>query len=220
MVSMDFFLEPYRVCDVNDLMMNTLGAWIGCWIAPAFKVFFPNREKQKIKSFKKAKNISVFIQYLIFLGDILLFQLITGTSIFLVKIIEFTLNISISGTTYIIVYTVLSIVTFLVLFVLIPKKGGFQQTSAMKLLKYRMSDGKKWNVYLLRNLIIYLPYCIFAVLEDMFTNLNLKISGSIISFLSWLIIAIHLYFIIQIIFRKKVDWLDKKMNISLERCQL
>lgn len=37
-----FYNAPYRIFDIDDLILNTLGGFIGYWIAPMFTFFLPN----------------------------------------------------------------------------------------------------------------------------------------------------------------------------------
>lgn len=69
-----YWLYPrsYRLFDVDDLMMNTLGGTLGWLITPLIAKIFPNRDKLDSASYRRAKHIgwlrrlvALFIDYMI-----------------------------------------------------------------------------------------------------------------------------------------------------------
>lgn len=68
--------RPYRLFDVDDLIINTTGGIIGYLITPLFQLFLPTREELELKSYKKAKNVS-FLRRLVSLTlDMMLITII------------------------------------------------------------------------------------------------------------------------------------------------
>ncbi len=54
--------RPYRLCDVNDLINNTFGGFVGFVITPLFSFFLPTREKIDSFDYKRGSVVSVFRQ--------------------------------------------------------------------------------------------------------------------------------------------------------------
>lgn len=57
-----YFIYPrsYRLFDVDDLLLNTLGGFIGYYIANLFSKVLPNRAKIDEESYEDSKNVSGF----------------------------------------------------------------------------------------------------------------------------------------------------------------
>lgn len=49
--------RPYRLFDVDDLIMNTLGGLVGYWMTPALVFMFPTREEIETKISHEAKRV-------------------------------------------------------------------------------------------------------------------------------------------------------------------
>ena len=67
---------PYRVFDVDDLIMNTIGGIIGYFIMGFINVL-PTREKLDEDSFKRGEVVSGFRRITIFILDLFLYSFIT-----------------------------------------------------------------------------------------------------------------------------------------------
>lgn len=50
--------RPYRLFDVDDLIINTLGGCLGCLCAPLFAFFLPSRETLDLNSYHRGTNVS------------------------------------------------------------------------------------------------------------------------------------------------------------------
>lgn len=74
-----FFIYPgpYRLFDVDDLFLNTLGGTLGYAIAPIIQLFFPSREKIDLETLKSARNVSLFKRVFVYAVDLLIIQLIS-----------------------------------------------------------------------------------------------------------------------------------------------
>lgn len=53
-----FYSRPYRVCDVDDLILNTLGSMIGFYLTGFVMNIFPKRETIDAKAIEKGKSIT------------------------------------------------------------------------------------------------------------------------------------------------------------------
>lgn len=49
--------RPYRLFDVDDLWLNTLGALIGYWLTPLLRLAFPNRDKMDARSYAAGQKV-------------------------------------------------------------------------------------------------------------------------------------------------------------------
>lgn len=61
--------KPYRLFDVDDLLMNTLGGMIGMMISPVITKFLPSREKIDKISYEKGQNVSIYRRGIAYLID-------------------------------------------------------------------------------------------------------------------------------------------------------
>lgn len=74
--------RPYRLFDVDDLILNTMGAFIGYLITPVIVCFLPSRKKLDEKSFENGKKVTLFRRALDFCIDFFFFIIIVvGTKI-------------------------------------------------------------------------------------------------------------------------------------------
>ncbi len=51
------YARPYRLFDVDDLIVNTLGGMIGYWLTPLLRRAFPNREKMDAVSYERGQKV-------------------------------------------------------------------------------------------------------------------------------------------------------------------
>jgi glycopeptide antibiotics resistance protein len=49
--------RPYRLFDVDDLIVNSLGGLVGFWLTPAIRLAFPNRDKMDAVSYAKGQKV-------------------------------------------------------------------------------------------------------------------------------------------------------------------
>lgn len=61
--------RPYRLFDVDDLILNTLGTMIGFLITPLVAIILPTRKELDEKSFEKGKRVTFFRRTLAYLID-------------------------------------------------------------------------------------------------------------------------------------------------------
>ena len=68
--------RPYRLFDVDDLILNTIGPLIGYLITPIFSFILPTREKLDEVSYERGKRVSLLRRGLALGIDFLLFNII------------------------------------------------------------------------------------------------------------------------------------------------
>ena len=69
--------NPYRLCDVDDLIQNTLGGIIGFFIMGWLDNYLPTREKIDEEALKKGEEVSGFRRITAFFLDLFLYLLFT-----------------------------------------------------------------------------------------------------------------------------------------------
>lgn len=145
-----YFIYPrgYRLFDVDDLMLNTLGGLLGYVIAKLFTKILPNREKINEKAIEKGKIISGFRRTTTFILDLFILGII------LLLTILFTKN------KYIIILIIVLYYFLLPLFL----KGS---TLAEKFLNITVVDyNNKYSIMrlLLRRIMFTLIYIVIPIL--------------------------------------------------------
>ena len=149
-----YFIYPrsYRLFDVDDLIVNTLGGLLGYLITPAFVFFLPSRDKLDEKSYQKGKHISFLRRLLAFIIDNIIALILTT---FLITVFNFDSPLStiFSFVATPLYHSLISILT----------KGS---TLGKMLLKIKVKSQNlktveseaKWYQYLIRYFFLYLIY--------------------------------------------------------------
>lgn len=135
--------RPYRLFDIDDLFLNTLGGIIGFAITPLFCKFLPERQKLDELSYIKGQKISLLRRIFAITIDFFLVQILTTCFMTL-------------GIDSILIQYVLSII---ILFMVVPIwRGGFTFGKKWMNIKIVTMDGEKpkWYQYLIRYGILYL----------------------------------------------------------------
>ena len=191
--------KAYRLFDVDDLIINTLGGLIGYLITPIVTIFLPDRDKIDKLSYKRGKVVSIYRRFLAFLIDIFIFATIMFIMLALLNFNDFVLPLIIMTAIY---YVILPTITSLTL-------GKY-------LVKIKLESKTKYKhlSIFIRQIILYFGI-VFGPL--IFIELNQYINGLITLF--YILFAIYTYFEIFLKFfgRKKhliYERLTKTENIS------
>ncbi len=139
------YQRPYRLFDVDDLILNTLGGIIGYAVAPIFQKLLPDLSQVNEKSAQRSDNISLGRRVLAFFIDLVITALLVSLFQFLFKnFLSFSMK---------------NILILILTFVLMPcLLGG--STLGMKVVKLQygsvLRTGKAawWQIFL-RNFIGY-----------------------------------------------------------------
>ena len=177
--------RSYRLFDIDDLMLNTLGGIIGYLLEPLISSILPSREKIDEKSYNKGFKIGILRRGIAFLIDLFFIYL-------LITFLPFgkMLNYCFSVILYFIGISIIN-------------KG---KTFGKMLVSIKVVDGIKdckWYQYVIRYFILYiilLPLPIY--INNLLINLNtLPINLLIMTILEILFLSIlWLIFVIEIIF--------------------
>ncbi|CAM3561596.1 VanZ family protein [Erysipelothrix urinaevulpis] len=66
---------PYRLFDIDDLMLNTMGGSIGYFLSPLIGIFFPSREAIDEESYLSSSYVSYVRRFVSFLGDMVFIKI-------------------------------------------------------------------------------------------------------------------------------------------------
>lgn len=200
--------RPYRLFDVDDLMINTIGGILGYLITPIFSKILPSRDKIDKASFEKGKHVSYF-RRLVAWGIDFIFVIISTVFLqfFINPRITDNLPVSMFLLTFILYFSLLEAIT-----------GG--KTIGKAIVKIKIVDisfdKAKIYQYFLRYLLLY---GVFAFPRIAFQLLSFsRVLGIFIAFSLGLIFIIYycnLFF--GVLLRKKVllyEKLSKTTHIS------
>lgn len=183
-----YYRYPYRLFDVDDLIINTAGSLCGFIVAPLCGLFLPSRQQLDEKAYAKGKQVSMIRKLLAFCVDCIIILLAT--------VVVYQLDTSFS---YLLTYG------FMVLFYFGVLTYSFQgQTFGMKLVKIALRDETgqvpKFYQYLQRYSVLLLEiYLIPCFMIDCFQySLTLR---SPFSFILWLEMAVIGFFLGVFLFK-------------------
>ena len=195
--------KPYRVFDVDDLMMNALGGYLGYLLMGKFTKLLPTRDIIDEDTYKNSKIVSGLRRITLFCIDITIY---------------FTIEIFIN--IFIFHNRLTKYMIFIIYFVIVPYfwKG---KTIGSNFVKVRFSTNNKKMLRLLIKAISQFVYYIFLPLGIIFctafitTNYNFTVEAKILTILSVFII-IFIYYLINIIFliKNKRMFYDKFSKIE------
>lgn len=197
-----YFIYPrgYRLFDVDDLILNTIGGFLGYFIGNFVLKILPNRNEIDQEAFKLGMKVSALRRCLTFMFD-LIFATIVYT------ILVFIINKKISYILFIIIYTI--VVKYIL-------KGS---TPAMKFFKLNMTDLNNSKLHLwqiiIHTIIFYLelfliPFVIFYYVLIIVKNINSYLL--ILVMLILRIVFFIYYLIIFIRYLKKDQMLYEKLS--------
>lgn len=163
-----YFIYPhaYRLFDVDDLIVNTLGGMFGYLITPLFTKLLPTREELDNKSYKKGAKVSSTKRIITFIIDITIVIVFIMLELGISYILNYSYN-----------YLLFIAIALLIFFILIPlitcgKTIGYSITNII--VKDINGDKVKRYKLLIRNLIfsyIYIPmhyylYLLFKIVNS------------------------------------------------------
>ena len=194
--------KAYRLFDVDDLIINTLGGTLGYLITPIVTCFLPARDEIDKMSYKKGKIVSIYRRLLAFLIDLFVF-----TTLLLVILILLTL-LNYDN------FLLALIISISIYYIILPTLTS--STLGKYLVKIKLNNNNKHkNLSIcLRQFILYF-IIVFGPIIIM--NYNNYINGLI--FLFYILFLIYAYFeiFLKIFGRKKpliYERLTKTENIS------
>ncbi|MYV05326.1 MULTISPECIES: VanZ family protein [Furfurilactobacillus] len=164
------YVRPYRLFDVDDLLLNTTGGFIGWLGAPLFSWLLPSKERIETANAKRAHQVGLLRRFTAFVIDMLFVGTFTG--IFMIGGLAFDHDPNMW----------LLLVLGLLLFVFIPQ-GLFKGTTIGLRAVYLQVKATNWRTaswlqVIIRNLVIYIPLILIGLgLQHIF-----NIHGQLTSF--------------------------------------
>ena len=201
---------PYRLFDVDDLIINTLGGVVGYSIAPYLTSFFPSRDAFDMDARARSENVSLVRRFLSFLVDHTIVVWVSNTT---VQILSTNNTI-----TYLTIYLL-----YYVLFAYLRKGRTLAQSFLH--LKTAARDGERVKIQNLfdRSMIIYLtieqPAFIGSILQSLLPTLA---SGDGFNSLFYILIVfsifgfLFLHYVNVIITRKNVFFYEIMSHTHIE----
>lgn len=177
--------RPYRLFDVDDLLINTLGGLIGHMITPIFTIFLPTRDELEVKSYKKGQKVTLLRRVMSLIIDI-----------FILSILSIVSRILFHNTLFEQYY---AIITLFIYYILIPIFTS-GKTFGKKVLRLKIDalvEKISWYHILFRNILL-----VFIIIYPYMWITPLNLSQDIEKRL-WLVIIIcqiinFLYYLITL----------------------
>lgn len=197
--------NPYRLFDVDDLIINTFGGLVGYIITPIAQLFLPTRKELEMKSYLKGQKVTLLRRILAFLIDLLIISILS----LCIKI--FLYNNQFENYSYIISISIYYLIIPLI------TRGVTIGKMVVKIKVSGITKEIKWYKLLIRNIIliyiIIFPYTWISILEK---QLNLEYSNILIIIIKIIIelfIMINiLYYVINLPKRKRIFLYEKITN--------
>ena len=191
--------RPYRLFDVDDLMINTLGGLIGHILTPLVTFFIPSIDKLDEKGYKKGTKVTLIRRGVSLVIDILFIIVFNILS----KILLFGTGLS--------EYSLLLVLTLY--YVLIPPFVS-GKTLGKKVIRLKVSSKEKdikWYQILIRNIILA-----FVILFP-YSWINLLPIDTFIKLIIWVVIITFqiiniIYYIYTVIGNKQHAFLYEKIT--------
>ena len=189
--------NPYRLCDIDDIILNTTGGLVGFGIMKLLEGFLPSREELDKRAYETGKKVSGLRRITIFCLDIFIFLIINSI------IYIFTNNK--------LIHFIAIIIYYIIIPILIKN-----QTLGMKFLNVRMTYPNK-DIFrnIIRNLFIHFYYLVlpFLLIYLSFLIFNTKIYSVFISLI--FIVIFYLINILMILLKKKIYY-DKLIKYEFK----
>lgn len=162
------YSRPYRLFDVDDLMLNTLGGLIGYAVTKVFTFWLPTRDEIEEDSYEKGMKVSTTKRLTALILDYIYIILLHMP----LSIIPVLFKIKLNGTQ-------LTIIVLLIYYVLIPtiKKGYTwgKKTCNLKIVDVSGNDCK-WYQYLIRYFMLYFFIWGFPKLFELVVGSTIKVT--------------------------------------------
>ncbi len=178
--------RPYRLFDVDDLILNTTGTMLGFLITPLIAIILPTRKELDEKSFKKGKRVTFFRRALSYMID------------FFFLIITFLIIKILLHNTVFSEYA--SIITIIFYYLIIPLVTN-GKTFGKMILKLQVvakqpkfTNFKVSSRYILSYILFYYQFIIINLLNKIVIHNNI-----VETIISCIIISLKVYFWLNIV---------------------
>ena len=191
--------KAYRLFDVDDLIINTLGGFIGYLITPIVTIFLPDRDEIDKISYKRGKVVSIYRRALAFLIDLFFFATLMFIIIVITRFNDFMIPL---------------IISIILYYIILPTLTGNTFGKYLVKIKLESKNKHKRLSIFIRQTILYFLIVFGPIIV---INYNNYINGLVMLF--YILFIIYTYFEIFLKFfgRKKpliYERLTKTENIS------
>ncbi|HLQ98403.1 MAG TPA: VanZ family protein [Candidatus Dormibacteraeota bacterium] len=179
---------PYRIFDVDDLLLNSTGALIGFLLAPILLALFPSRKSVEAKGeeLQKVKYVSPLSQLVAIMTDYLVIKLSW----------TFTLGLFIMDGFIEFIYTTIG---FFIIFFLIPYIWN-GKTIGTGIMRFKLATTKDnqcfWKSLLIRTFALYLPFMLSRFLK-MVVNMEIDMDSILYPYHVWGSMAIIIFLVMM-----------------------
>ncbi|MDA7028215.1 VanZ family protein [Bacillus sp. CLL-7-23] len=203
---------PYRLFDVDDLILNTSGTMIGFLIAPIFLYLFPSKETLDTGVDLEEKPVSLIHRFLAFFFDMIIVNAV-------IIWIHLTFGLQTSGFSYLLV--TFSSVYFLYFIVFVFLTNG--KTIGMYIVKlkvYGRSGSLRFKEIFIRNGSLYFGYG-FLTYFPLYTVTGLGMDPMAqflgVVFIFMIQILFYSHFIWRVIQRKRIFYYELLSGTRIQR---
>ena len=188
---------PYRLCDIDDIIQNTLGGIIGYLIAGFLCKILPTREEIDNRAIEKGKKVPGIRKVIAFLIDL-----------FLIKVISLIIRIFVPLD---------SIFVFILYFTISPRKTG--NTVGTKFLRFHLEmENRNYLKLLIRSLgmityIYVFPWLVINMMNKVNENIN-TLDLAAVFFIIFMIFVIYIIVTIYTILANRSWPFDKIFNMT------
>ncbi len=201
-----YFIYPkaYRLFDVDDLMINTLGGMLGFLMTKPLTVFLPSRSELDQKSYNRGTSISIYRRGIaLFIDLFIVFCLATPLSIVLTGKFSFSF-----------LYTSLLLLYEIIFPLIYNGKTIGKKLVSMKL---QIEDGK--NFFTLRLIIRQLLLYLFILKIPTYISYLSKITTTnlVLSFLILFIRVLFFFYYLYFLYEIFLNLLGKRKDFNYER---
>lgn len=211
-----YFIYPrsYRLFDVDDLMINTLGGLCGYLMTPLITFFLPTRDEIEYLSYEEGTRISVIKRISSFLLDLFFIMILYMILTLILDIV----GLEIPNTSSI-------VITLIIYYVIIPSNND-GSTIGKKILNMHivtLDDTKcTWDQYLIRYFILYafllgFPLLVISVVSILYKIISISYFLIVMCLLAFAFFILFIYILVNNIIKKKLfiyEKLSRTKNIS------
>ena len=190
--------RPYRLFDVDDLIVNTLGGFLGFLITPLFEKFLPSRDSLDEKSYEKGKIVSFPRKSVATLIDFVLISIVTFSGILNNDYLDLS------------IYSLIILLYFMIFTIIFRGRTIGKFIVGIKLVDSRSLKNAKIHQILVRYILIY-----FMFFEVYYVTFFLNNYNELGIFSNIILLIVYISLVI-IYFNSLINYLKKKPVIYEE----
>ena len=180
--------RSYRLFDVDDLLINTLGGLLGFLVMPLFSKILPEREELELQSFEKGKKVTFFKRVFAYLIDFIF--LLFSTIIFMILFPKLAMN-----NHFFEYYIVSAILIFILIPLLLDGRTIGKCILRIHLVSLNNKEIRGYQI-IIRNFFLHfitlpIPYYLFCILKSNFPYWMMALFG-VILIVNYIFFLFHL----------------------------